>query len=185
MNRSARLVVVPLLAGLAGLALGLSGRTEGPRELPVSAFAVSESVLVPVDPERAFDLFTGDVLPWWDHHFSERPHRMVLEPKPGGGFYELFDERGNGALHATVTLAKRGEELQFRGPLGFASLGVHFDMVHRVRFVPEGEGTRVSIDVHGLGEVQAGWPESVQRVWKHFLDERYRPYVEERAAADR
>lgn len=149
--------------------------------LDVSGFAVERAVVVGATPDAAFDAFTGDIRGWWDHSFSAQPHALVLEAKVGGSFYELFDDAGNGAQHARVTLVRRGEEIQFRGPLGFQALGVNMEMVHRVRFEAEGEGkTRVSVSVRGVGEVQAGWPETVEKVWGHFLEERFQPFVEGR-----
>ena len=34
-----------------------------------------------------------------------------IEPRPGGGFIEIFDDEGNGVLHATVIYADRGKLL--------------------------------------------------------------------------
>ncbi len=166
------------LAGLIGLGIGTRIPLEEPKAFATSGFALEHEVVVPGSPAEVFDLFTGDVRPWWDHHFSENPHKLVIEPRPGGGFVELFDEEGNGALHATVTIAKRGEELVFRGPLGFGRLGVHLDFVHRFVFTADGENTKIHLTVHGAGELQPEWPQAVQQVWKHFLDERFKPYVE-------
>lgn len=176
------LLLLPLVACATP---GAGARAAAPpdeiQRLDVSGFALDHEALVRGGtPEEVFDLFTGDVTAWWDHHFSERPVRIVIEPEIGGRFYEVFDEAGNGAQHARVTYVKRGAELHFTGPLGFASLGVHFDMVHRFLFVPTEEGTLVRLSVHGVGEIQEGWPEAVQGVWHHFLDERFVPYAEER-----
>ncbi len=179
LSRTLRPLALPL-AGLLGLALGLGLATPEIEELEISGFATTCETRVPGTPEEVFDLFTGDVSPWWDHSFSEEPHALRIEPVIGGRFYEQFDAEGNGAQHARVTLVHRGRELQFRGSLGFASLGVHFDMVHRVLFEAVEGGTRVEVGVRGLGEVQKGWPEGVERVWTHFLDERFRPYAEEK-----
>jgi hypothetical protein len=58
-------------------------------------------------------------------------------------------------------------------------MGVHLDFVHRVTFEPDGDGTKVTVSVHGLGEVQEGWPAAVQGVWQHFLIEQFQPYATE------
>lgn len=166
---------LPLAA--ASLLLGWFLASDPPEVLTPKGFGVEKEVLVPVPPGEAFDAFTGDISGWWDHSFSDRPDRLVLEPKPGGGFYEWFDQDGNGARHAVVTFAKRGEELHFRGPLGFASLGVAFEMTHTVKFSAVEGGTRVQVRVRGMGEVADGWPEAVNQVWHHFLVERFEPYV--------
>ena len=84
-------------------------------------------------------------------------------------------------VHATVNMVQRPQELQFHGPLGFATTGLNLQMAHRVQFNDEGEqgeGTRVTVSVRAIGEMQPTWPAAVQGVWHHFLVERLKPYVE-------
>ena len=139
-------------------------------------FRIEQSVVVAATPDEAFDAFTGDVSPWWDHHFSEKPKALYIEPKPGGGFYEIFDEAGNGALHATVIYVMAGKEIRFSGPMGLSGTAIEF--AQTVTFTPEGTGkTKVSLVVDAAGHVDAGWPEAVDAVWHHFLVERFQPYV--------
>lgn len=178
MTRPITLLALPVVGLLVGLALGRIQTNDEPQVLDVGAFSLVQEVLIDATPEQVFDAFTGDVSGWWDHTFSENPVRLFIEPRPGGGFIELFDEQGNGVMHATVNMAKRPEELQFHGPLGFASTGLNLQMAHRVQFTAEGDGTRVRVAVHAIGEMQSGWPAAVQRVWHHFLVERLKPYVE-------
>ena len=170
----------PALAPLSLLALAAFAGGPATQEpsLDVSAFAVDHAVVVAATPEQAYDAFTGDVTAWWDHSFAEHPRSLVIEPHPGGRFVETFGDGPDGALHATVSYARRGEGLDFTGPLGFGALGLNFDMVHQLRFEAVEGGTRVSIRVRGLGTVQPGWEQAVQRVWHHFLDERFKPFVE-------
>lgn len=56
---------------------------------------------------------TGDISGWWDHLFSERPLKFYIDLKPGGGFFEVYDESGDGVKHATVTVAERSKMLRF------------------------------------------------------------------------
>ncbi len=172
MTRKPLVAVAVLLAALAAsFAAGAAGGEFEPRGV---TFTVQAEV--PVPPADAFDAFTGDVTGWWDHSFSETPARMFIEPRPGGGFYEYFDDAGNGVLHATVTYAQRGEKLVFKGPLGLH--GRAFEMVHTVAFEPAERGTLVTVSVHGLGELAANEVEAIEGVWKHFLVERFQPWVE-------
>jgi uncharacterized protein YndB with AHSA1/START domain len=169
---------LPVLVALAaGLGLGLALRGEEPASFAPQGFTFELEAHVPGRPEQVFDLFTGDVSPWWDHRYSEQPAKLVIEPRPGGAFIEIFDAAGNGAEHARVLVAERGKELVFRGPLGFGRMGVHLDFVHRVTFEADGDGTTVRVSVHGLGEMQEGWPATVRGVWQHFLIEQFQPYA--------
>ena len=171
----------PLVLGLLALGvLALFG--SAPRAVPATAdfeprgFSFELEATVPVPPDEAFDAFTGDVSAWWDHAFSDEPARMFIEPTPGGGFYEMFDET-NGVLHATVTFAQRGKRLVFKGPLGFH--GAAFEMVHSFEFTAEGEDkTRIRATINGLGQVAESEVPVVRAVWNHFLIEQFVPYVE-------
>jgi len=177
-----RLVPVAIAATLvAGTTLGytLARRAEPVRFAP-AGFGFELVAQSPGNPQATFDLFTGDVSPWWDHTFSAKPLKLVLEPRPGGGFYEIFDEAGNGVKHAEVLVALRGEELVFRGPLGYGRIGVHLDFVHRLVFSADGEGTKLTLTVHGAGEMGEQVPEEVQKVWEHFLHERFEPHAREK-----
>lgn len=153
------------------------GRAEAPevRELEFGAFAFERQLVVPGTPEVVYDALTGDVSGWWDHTFSESPERLVLEAIPGGGFYEVF-AAGQGALHARVIYADRGKLLRFDGPLGLS--GKALQMVHTFGFEPVGDSTRITLEVHAAGEIEDGWAEAVESVWRHFLVERFKPYVE-------
>jgi hypothetical protein len=143
------------------------------------AFIIRNAVTVPGTPESVFGSFVR-VADWWDHTFSASPERFYLEPRPGGGFWEIFDEEGNGVLHATVIYAERGRVLRFDGPLGLS--GNALKMVHTLTFDAVGDSTQVSLELHGSGEIRKEWPETVEGVWRHFLVERFKPYVEGRLA---
>lgn len=166
------------LAMGAGFAAGVVAPRPAPEAFTPAGFVVEHEVLVDATPEVAFDKFTGDVLPWWDHHYSEAPKSLEIQPVPGGHFIEWFDDEGNGAIHADVTAVTKGSEIHFTGRLGFALANVNLQMTHRVKFEAEGDGTRVSVDVHGVGEAPDGTEQIVQRVWQHFLSSRFKPYVE-------
>jgi hypothetical protein len=163
---------------LSGLLAASSSRPSEQTTLEITAFQVQHSLVVKASPEEAFDAFTGDISGWWDHSYSKPPRSLVIEPFPGGHFIEYFGASTDGALHATVTLARRGETLHFTGPLGFMEMGQHFDMVHRLDFEAAEGGTRLTMRVTGLGTIQPGWEQAVQGVWHHFLDERFKPFVE-------
>ena len=123
------------------------------------------------------DNITGDIKPWWDHSFSEDPFDLYIEPYPGGGFWEIFDEEGNGVLHATVIYVDRGKMLRFSGPLGLSGKAINFVVTYK--FEPVGrDSTLFKVTVHASGEIEEGLPAIVENVWEHFIFERFKPYVE-------
>lgn len=180
MSPSVRRAALGALLVTSGLALGAAAGRALPKTYEPTGCVIEHSVHVDAAPEAAWDAFTGDILPWWDHHMSKEPKALELQARPGGHFLETFDDEGNGAVHATVTYVDAPRELHFTGRLGFATTNTHLAMTHRVRFEPEGEGTRVTIDVHALGETAAESEPVLQAVWQHFLEARYEAYVEGR-----
>jgi hypothetical protein len=150
------------------------------RELPTGAFEVTHQLTLPGSPEKIFDTVTGDISGWWDHSFSEKPSKFYIEPRPGGGFFEIFDEAGNGVKHAEVIFAGRGKILRFDGPLGLSGHAVK--VVTTYSFESSGsDSTLLKVTVNAAGEMEAGWAETVDRVWYHFLFERLKLYIEKQS----
>lgn len=146
--------------------------------LVVRGFRISHEVVLPGQPDVVYDAATGDISGWWDHTFSEKPEKFYIEAKPGGGFYEIFDESGDGVKHATVIMAQRGKLLRFEGPLGLSGNAIH--MIHTYEFSEQGsDSTMLKLTVNALGEVNKQLADTVDRVWYHFLFEQFRPYMEE------
>ena len=140
-------------------------------------FDFEKQVTLPGSPSLIFDAATGDISGWWDHSFSENPKKLFIEIKPGGGFWEIFDDEGNGVLHATVIYCKRPELIRFDGPLGLSGKAVQ--IVTTYDFSAAGnDSTLLKVSVHGFGEMEEGLPQIVEKVWEHFIFERFKPYVE-------
>lgn len=175
-----------LAVGAAGGALltilvgsAIPGPTAAPDEFTPGGFTFSIERTVPGTPTEIYDALTGDISGWWDHTFSGSPARLYIEPKPGGGFYEIFDQTGDGVRHAVVTAAERGSLLRFEGPLGLAGHALFMVATYELEEVGlQGTSTHLTVTVHGAGEVQEGWPGVVEGVWHHFIDEQFVPYVE-------
>ena len=141
-------------------------------------FSFDKEVTLPGTPEIIFDAVTGDISGWWDHSMSGHPKKFYIEPFPGGGFYEIFDDAGNGVLHATVIYADRGKLLRFDGPLGLS--GKAIQIVTTYQFEPVGtDSTLFKVSVHASGEVDEGIPTIVESVWDHFIFDQLKPYIEE------
>ena len=147
-----------------------------PAEFAVKGFTFTFDVTVPGSAEATFVLMTGDVSGWWDHHMSDQPKALYIEPKPGGGFYEIFDEAGHGVRHAEVTYAEQGKRLRMEGPLGLA--GRAFHMVTTWDYEAAGDSTRVTCTVNMSGQIDAEKAAVVEGVWKHFLIEQFKPWAE-------
>lgn len=175
-TRFASLFAVAAVALTCGLALGALF-VDDHKEFTPRGFSFQKEVTVPLDPVAAFDAFTGDVKPWWDHRFTKDPVKMEIEPRPGGHFLEIFDEQGNGVTHGLVTWSERGKRLVIRGWLGpFHSTAS--TLVHTFTFTPADSGTTIKADIRMSGEFDAQTVAVVDQVWNHFLVERFKPYAE-------
>ncbi len=119
MTKSAHLVLMILLQ--AGILTSCKVEATGEDEKKeYGVFSFEKELTLPGSPEVIYHAITGDISGWWDHSFSSSPAKFYIEPRPGGGFYEIIDESGDGVLHATVIYAQRGKLLRFDGPLGFS-----------------------------------------------------------------
>ena len=140
-------------------------------------FSFEKVIILPGTPEGVYDAITGDISAWWDHSFSDKPYKLFIEAKPGGGFFEIFNEEGDGVKHATVIYAERGKMLRMDGPLGLSGKAVQ--MVTTYSFQALGsDSTKLTLSVHAAGEIEVGIPAIVEKVWEHFLVERFKPFVE-------
>jgi hypothetical protein len=62
------------------------------------------------------------------------------------------------------------------GPLGLAGHAILMVMTYELEPASK-ENTLLKVRVHASGEVQPGWPEIVQKTWRHFLFDRLVPFV--------
>ena len=157
----------------AGFSAPLAGQT---KETKLVNFVVEQEIVLPASPEALYDAVTGDISGWWDHHFSEKPKKLYIEAKPGGGFYEIFNDAGDGVLHATVIYAERGRRLRFAGPLPFSGQPVELAVTFDLK--AESTGTRFHVTCSAAGPLAQGSDRVVEAVWHHFLFERLKPYIE-------
>lgn len=170
-----RVALVAVLIAFSAVAVPLRAPGET-KELKTGGFQVQQELILPASPDAVYDAMTGDVSGWWDHSFSQHPKRLFIEAKPGGGFWEIFDDAGNGVLNATVIYADRGKALRLTGPLGFSGQAVTF--VTSFDFAPDPAGTKLRLSCNVVGQIAEGEDKIVDAVWHHFLVERLKPYIE-------
>ncbi|MBE0571310.1 MAG: SRPBCC domain-containing protein [Ignavibacteriaceae bacterium] len=168
--------VIQLLFIVTAFSLATFSQDNENQKPKYDVFSFNKEVALPGTTEIIFDAVTGDISGWWDHSMSENPKEFYIEPVPGGGFWEIFDDEGNGVLHARVIYADRGKLLRFDGPLGLS--GKAIQVVTTYQFEPVGtDSTLFKLSVHAAGEVDEGIPAIVERVWEHFIFEQFEPYI--------
>ncbi len=164
----------------AGCALALSVLTPALAEEGIKPFdwrgaSFAFDVSLDATPAETWDALTGDVSGWWDHTMSGAPASLVIDPRPGGHFLEVFDAEGNGVVHADVTFAQNAKQLRLSGPFGLAGRAV--EIVATLTLEAEGAGTKLSIDSDVAGHMDEGTGAIVEQVWRHFLIGRLKPYL--------
>ncbi len=138
--------------------------------------AVRKSVTVKATPERAFEVFTAGVATWWplQTHSVGEEHatHVTIEPHVGGRFYEQTDD---GAEHdwGTVTAWEPPGRFACTWHPGYdPAEGQDIE----VRFIAEGDGTRVELVHTGWerrGERAAEIAENYESGWDKLLGELY------------
>ena len=150
-----------------------------PTEFTPRGFSFTDSVMLPVSADSAFDVMTGDVSPWWDHHISEHPKALIIEAKPGGAFMEVFDDKGNGVQHAVITYADRGKRLRMEGPLGLAGRAIQH--VATWDYEQRPGGCMLKLTDNMQGQIDDKTAAIVQQVWHHFLYDGVKAYLEKKS----
>jgi DNA-binding transcriptional ArsR family regulator/uncharacterized protein YndB with AHSA1/START domain len=137
-------------------------------------FHIEQKVYIEAEPLQVFDALT-EPMAWWSHSFSDPPHAILLEPKVGGRFFEVFDESGDGALYAVVDYVKRGETLRMTGPMGMRGPVVGF-----IRFDLEaqGGGTLLALSHRIVGEVDEETRTGYDEGWRDLLETHLKNFVE-------
>ena len=141
------------------------------------AFTVAVETDLPAPPAEVFDALTGDISGWWDHSFMDRPARFFIEAKPGGGFWEYFDDAGTeGVRHGVVTAVWKNRKLVYQGQLGFLGTGAGLTITYDL--APSEKGTLLKVTAAYAGQEEDGWRTALAGVWKHFILTRFTPYIE-------
>jgi uncharacterized protein YndB with AHSA1/START domain len=137
---------------------------------------VRKSIVVDCSADHAFEVFTERIHTWWPHETHSPadniPESTTFEPRVGG---RLYDRTANGEEHDWATV------LVWEPPARFV-LDWHVtpgspSTELEVRFVPEGEQTRVELEHRGWERYGDGATEASQSYnsgWETVL----RPFVE-------
>ena len=119
------------------------------------------SILVAVDPGRAFAAFTGQIDLWWlrgpKHRFRAPYHDGMLrfEPGAGGALTEHYPD-GTAFTVGRILDWRPGELLRLTWRLPSFTADQHTEVC--VRFVSEGNQTRVSVEHRGFASLPSDHP---------------------------
>ena len=129
--------------------------------------AVTTAVDVGVDPDVAFEVFTGEIGSWYRRNrFTvfdfRRSVDVRFEPRAGGRLLDVYDAAtGEGREMGRITVWEPGRRLVF--------MDNHATEVE-VRFEPIAGGTRVTLEHRGFDRLPAPEAEHVRRYgWTQTL----------------
>jgi uncharacterized protein YndB with AHSA1/START domain len=143
--------------------------------------AVTRSVVVPLQPDAAFALFTDRFTEWWpkdSHHVLDAPAAdAFLEPREGGRWYERTEDGAECDWGRVLEIDRPNRLLlawQLTPKFEFdpdPDAATHVE----VTFEPEGDGTRVTLEHRGFdvhGDAAAAMRESVggDGGWRQLLE---------------
>ena len=140
---------------------------------------VVKAVSVRAAPAQAFDYFVRDLVHWWplaQFHTGPDPVDCAIEPRAGG---RVFERAGDGRETAwgTVVAYEPPHRLSFTWIVG---LSAELAQLIEIRFVPQGNGTRVELTHSGwekLGDAAAALREGYDRGWATLIERCYAEYV--------
>ncbi len=134
------------------------------------------SVVVPLTPSRAFDLFTTDLATWWPmltHSLGEaQTVSCGMEPHVGGQVFEALDD-GTRHQWGRVVAWEPPDRVAFSWHPGHRESEAQ---QVEVRFAPERGGTCVELKHYGweaLGDKAAESREGYANGWKSVFGELY------------
>jgi DNA-binding transcriptional ArsR family regulator/uncharacterized protein YndB with AHSA1/START domain len=122
---------------------------------------------------RVFDALTVNVASWWGapHLLAADASNLVIEPQPGGRFYEEWGHR-QGALRGIVAAIRQDERLELTGTIfGGAPSALEFALEHR-----EG-GTLVTASLTSAAE--PGGSRAAAAVLEDLVRTRLKSFVEQ------
>ena len=119
---------------------------------------IRKHVTVPASPEKAFEVFTDGMSRWWnpDYHIGTEPYAgTVVEPRAGGRWFERGESGGEcdwGRVLVWEPPHRVVLEWQISSAWQFDP-DVHTEI--EVRFVSDGDRTRVELEHRGLDSLGA------------------------------
>jgi uncharacterized protein YndB with AHSA1/START domain len=136
---------------------------------------VRKSVVVDCTPEHAFEVFTDRLDTWWPfetHRPGEgMPVSATFEPRPGGRVYHTLAD-GKELEWATVLVWEPPSRLVVDWHVTPRNPSTELE----IRFLPEGDGTRVEVEHRGwerygdeAGETYASYNSGWDVVLKPFV----------------
>jgi len=148
--------------------LALRRHVEGEQAMPekiagepaVGEFVITQEVEINAPRQRAFEALL-DVDGWWTHYYGDTKPKLVLEPFPGGRFYQTGN--GEDAFFGAVQHLRRPDLLRLIGPLGMGKLPV--TSVYEFRLEDRADRTLLKLTHRAFGVLDPEWKAAHEKGW--------------------
>jgi Activator of Hsp90 ATPase homolog 1-like protein len=121
---------------------------------------VRKTVTVDCAVEEAFRVFTADAASWWpaeSHSIHQAISEIVFEPHAGGEVYEVSESSERGHWATVLEWEPPSAGGSARLVLAWNILDADAEPTEvEVRFLPEGDGTRVELEHRGWERLAEG-----------------------------
>lgn len=144
------------------------------------AIDIAQDVKLAAPPAQVFAALVDDPGAWWGlPYINPEATSLILEPRPGGRFFEIWqggrdDVDGAGALLATVSTFVPERRIELTGPL---HMGLVFGVANFTLEEAKG-GTMLRFSHRAFGQVEADIAVRIAGGWNELLEARLRAFVE-------
>jgi len=134
------------------------------------------TIVLQATPDEVFQALTEKIDAWWSYRIMADSH-VYLEPEVGGRFFEAFNH-GGGALYASVTLLKPGEEIRLAGSMGLTEDAINNVIYFNIHLQHPGT-TILQLTHHFMGRVNEITVDTFKRSWFDLLAQQLKSFIEE------
>jgi uncharacterized protein YndB with AHSA1/START domain len=142
----------------------------------VRSIDITHEVMIKATPNRVYNAITNKIAAWWGtpYLYTRLAKDIVLEPKLGGRFYEVWGT-GQGRLWGTVTQIKKNEWIEITGNLGMKGA-----VQGTICFALEAKdgATLLTLTHHAIGQISEETESGYVVGWKDLLGTRLKAFVE-------
>jgi len=142
----------------------------------VRSIDITEQVMIKATPNRVYNAITNKIAAWWGapYLYTRLAKDLVLEPKLGGKFYEVWGI-GQGRLWGTVTQIKKNEWIEITGTIGMKGA-----VQGNICFALEAKGhsTLLTLTHHAIGQISEETRSGYVLGWKDLLGTRLKSFIE-------
>ncbi len=138
--------------------------------------SIAQDVKIDAPASKVFDALTENIAAWWGvpYYIGDKPKDLILEPKVGGRFYEVWSST-EGSLWGVVSEIRKNERLEISGSIGMSG-AVHGKLGFDLQ--TKGKSTMLKMTHSAVGDVDEESRKNFSVGWKDLLGIRLKAFCE-------